>query len=373
MSDGVYDVAIIGGGPAGCSLAAELARAGRRVILFEKEPMPRDKLCGEFLSTEVAGICMRLGVHDRILGSGAQPIREARCSAPHGIELNVQLPGTAYGLSRRSFDQILFTHAADSGGDVRDGTSVASIKGSLDQKFELNAEHTRYAARLVVGAYGRRATLDRKLERPSLHAGRPFVGFKAHYTGALPEQQIEVHTFNGGYCGLLVAEDNQINVCWIAHQRHLKEAGGSPESLVDRMGEWNVRLGCRLADLVRVEPFQAVSRLDFRPKELFAQDVLLIGDAAGMIAPLCGDGIGMAMQSAVIAAPLIEDFLDGRSTGPRLKRRYERAWRREFRTRMRVGRLLQTFFVRPQLLEPGLRLAEAFPQMAQRFVALTRG
>lgn len=373
MSRGAYDVAIIGGGPAGSSLAAELARAGRRVILFEKEPMPRDKLCGEFLSTEVAGICTRLGVHDRMLGSGAQPIRQVRCSAPDGIELNVQLPGTAYGLSRRAFDQILFTHAADSGADVRDGTSVAAIKGALEHGFELDADQTRYAARLVVGAYGRRATLDRKLERPSLRTGRPLVAFKAHHNGALSEHQVELHTFDGGYCGLLVAEDKLTNVCWIAHERHLKEAGGSPESLVDRIAAWNSRLGRRMADLARVEPFQAVSRLDFRRKELFAQDVLLIGDAAGMIAPLCGDGIGMALQSALLAAPLIEEFLDGRSTAPRLKRRYELAWRREFRTRMHVGRLLQNFFVRPQLLGPGLRLAAAFPQVAQRFVTLTRG
>lgn len=369
-----YDVAIVGGGPAGSTLAIRLASEGRRVLLLEKASMPRDKLCGEFLSTEVSEMCRTLGVLDRMTSAGARPITRAICSVPDGPSLEFDLPGTALGLSRLTFDHILIEHARDAGADVRDATAADSIEGSLASGFCVATRSgDSFEARVVVGAYGRRTALDRKLGRPSMAVRTPFVAFKAHYSGSLPPGRVEVHTFEGGYCGLLGEERGLVNVCWITHRDRLDEAGGSPEALIQRMRHRNARLAARLDGLDAIQPFLAVSQLDFRPKGVFAGDVLLVGDAAGMIAPLCGDGMAMAMRSGLIAAPMIFDYLDGAKTAADLHARYRRGWSREFRTRMVVGRGLQSLFVRPVLLRPGLRLARLIPGLANLFVSATRG
>lgn len=374
MGSAAYDVAIVGAGPAGSTLAIELAQRSCSVLLLEKAVMPRDKLCGEFLSTEVGGICSRLGVLDRMMSAGAQTVSKVRCSTPRGAALEFQLPGAALGLSRRVFDMLLFSRASELGAEAIDGSSVSDIDGSLADGFQLHTNSGRtYGARVVVGAYGRRTALDRKLNRPSLSARSPYVAFKAHYEGEIPPGQVEVYTFDGGYCGLLLEEDDRVNVCWITHQDRLKEAGGSPDALVGRMAASSAPLGERLRGLERTEPFLAVSQIHFRRKQLFANDVCFIGDAAGMIAPLCGDGMGMAIESALLAAPHIEEFLNKAISPAELHRRYSRAWTREFAVRMATGRLLQSLFVRPILLRPGLRLAGYFPAIAHRLVSVTRG
>ena len=109
------DVAIAGGGPAGSALAIHLARAGRRVMLFERDRFPRDKLCGEFLSPEARALLLELGCLDEVLASGAVPIRRARFTSVRGRILEFPLPGEGLGISRAALDGILFRQAAASG------------------------------------------------------------------------------------------------------------------------------------------------------------------------------------------------------------------------------------------------------------------
>lgn len=372
MSRAEYDVAIVGAGPAGASLAILLADAGCRVLLLEKEQMPRDKLCGEFLSTEVEALSSALGVRDRLHAVGANPISTAVCTTPDA-ELSLPLPGKALGVSRRALDHLLFERARSAGAQCCDGVSVTSVTGSMANGFRIGTSQATERARFVVGAYGRRTSLDRKLERGSLAMRSPFVAFKARFEGPFERDTIELHCFRQGYCGMLVEEEGRVNVCWITHADHLKAAGGEPERLLSMMRAWNSRLNERLSDLLPLGPFLAVSQLSFRRKELFANEVLMIGDAAGMIAPLCGDGMGMAMRSAQIAAPMIHAFLDGRLREDALRRAYVGAWSKEFRRRMVLGRILQQLCMRPRLLTPALRLANAVPTLAQVVVAGTRG
>lgn len=367
-----FDVAIIGAGPAGSSLAILLARHGRRVLLLEKESMPRDKLCGEFLSTEVEGICADLGVRNQLTVVGANPISRAICTSPD-IELSVELPGTAHGVSRLAFDRLLFDRAAEAGALCRDGVAAQTIGGSLRSGFRIDTTNGSYSARAVVGAYGRRTSLDRKLERPSIAMRSPYVAFKAHFRGSFERTAIELHCFERGYCGMLSAEEGQINVCWIVHESCLRRAGGNPQELLAQMRMWSPRLDERMAGFTQLQPFLAVSQLSFRRKELFADDVLMIGDAAGMIAPLCGDGMGMAMRSAQIAAPLLEAFVQGQFGSAAVKHEYSRAWKKEFKRRMLVGRTLQRLCMRPTLLTPALRLAKINPHLARFVVKATRG
>ena len=163
----VADVIVIGGGLAGTSTAIHLARAGRKVLLFEKQRYPAHKLCGEFLSVEVAGLFDRLGVLEAVRAAGACTIETARVTTTGGASFEAPLPGRALGLSRYRLDHLLLGHARTAGVDARDGTPVRDVRGDLGAGFRVETDGAVFAAPLVVGAYGKRGTLDRPRRRAS--------------------------------------------------------------------------------------------------------------------------------------------------------------------------------------------------------------
>ncbi|MEX0822636.1 MAG: FAD-dependent oxidoreductase [Rhodothermales bacterium] len=368
-----HDVVIVGGGPAGSSAAAHLAREGHDVLLLEKASFPRQKLCGEFLSTEVAGLCSNLGVLNDMVEAGARRISTLELTGMDGPAFRCRLPGTAYALSRRSFDNLLFQHARRAGAHACDGESVRSIHGDLQQGFRVETDSRTVTATVVLGAYGRRSRLDRHLQRGFLERQTSFVGFKAPFSGPVREGTIELHTFDMGYCGLIGDECGTVNVCWLARADRLREAGGSPESMLGSVLSTNPHLRARFGELDRVGAFLAVGQLSFMPKSLFVSDVCMIGDAAGMIAPLCGDGMGMALRSGEMAASLVDAYLSGRCSAGAFKSAYRTRWTREFAMRMRIGRWLNGVLTRSTLSTWAVKAARRAPRVAGAVISATRG
>ena len=375
----IYDAIIVGGGLAGASLAAHLARRGRRVLLLEKRRLPADKLCGEFLSPEVAASLRRLGVLNAVRAAGAHPVTRARLTAASGASFESGLPGTALGFSRRHLDALLFENARRAGAAASDGTKVRAVEGRLGEGFSVEtAGGERFTGRLVFGAYGRRGLLDRKLARPFLEEEAPLVAFKAHYDGArlggALDGVIEVHTFLGGYCGLTRVETGAVNVCWIARTSSLKDAGGGPAAMVQEALAQNPALAARMEAMERLgNGFEATSQVSLRTKSCFAGGVCMVGDAAGMIAPLCGDGMAMALRTAELAAPPAEAFLSGRHSASAFQRAYERRWQSAFRTRLRLGRLAHRSGVHPALASAVVRAFRLAPPLGRWFIRKTRG
>lgn len=367
------EVVVVGGGPAGSSAAIRLAQRGLRVLLLEKATLPRDKLCGEFLSPEVARMCASLGVLEDMRQAGARPIHRVELTAPSGAAFSGRLPSGALSLSRRTLDHLLIKSARTAGAEVQEGEAVVDVSGSLDDGFRIETRERPVVARVVLGAYGRREMLDRRLSRPSLARRSSFVAFKARHAGALPEGMVELHAFKGGYCGLVGDETGTVNVCWLARVERLAEAGGSPEAMVEHVLFTNPHLHVRLAALTRCADYMAVGQLSTRPKETFASDVCMIGDAAGMIAPLCGDGIGMALRSAEIAAALVERYLHGRLSSDGFRTAYRRRWHREFALRMHLGRFLNAVLTHSAGSRIAVQLSAHAPSLAGAVITATRG
>lgn len=372
MSTPHYHAVVIGGGPAGSSAAIHLALSGRRVLLVEKAEMPRDTLCGEFLSPEVSAMCGRLGVLEAMQHRGARTVRRFHLTEPGGRVHHGQLPGAALCLSRQTFDHVLFERAAAVGAEAREGEAVLSVKGR-PEGFEVETRSGSVTAAVVLGAFGRRTLLDRRLQRPFLKRRSPFVGFKARCEGPYDDEGIELHTFEGGYCGLIADENDLVNVCWLAREDQLRSGGGSPEGMIDHVLTRNPHLQRRFELMTRVTDFMAVGQLTFREKALFASGVCMIGDAAGMIAPLCGDGIAMALRSAELVAPLVGRCAAGDISMETFRVRYTTAWRGEFSARMRLGRYLNAALIRPASCSLAVRLANIAPGAARKIVAATRG
>jgi len=373
----MYDALVIGGGLAGCSVALQLARDGHRVLLAEQATYPRHKLCGEFLSPEAQASFERLGVLEAVRRKGARPIRTARLTAPTGTATDHALPHAALGLSRYELDRLLFQTACRAGAEGRTGTRVTNVQGTLQGGFTASVDGETVEARLVLGAYGRRARLDRALERPFLEQQTPYVGFKAHYAGpaaAALENTIELHSAPGAYCGLSPVEGNRINVCWIGRTDALKDAGGSPEGMLNTTLRQNPAFDERLSGLTRVsDRFEAVSQVPLMPKSRFADDVCMIGDAAGMIAPLCGDGMAMALRTADLVSPLASDFLNGRHPAHAFRTSYETAWTDTFGQRMRLGRWIHAAAFRPGAAWTLVQSCRLLPPLAQWIIRSTRG
>ena len=378
----MYDAIIVGGGLAGASLATHLARGGQhRVLVLEKRRLPASKLCGEFLSPEVTSSLRRLGVLGDVREAGAQRIQHARITAPSGGQsFESALPAPALGFSRRRLDTLLFENARDAGADACDGVKVRAVAGSLHEGFSVETSSgDRFAGRLVFGAYGRRGVLDRTLERPFLQRDAPTVAFKAHYAAtrparALPPGAVEVHPFPGGYCGLATVETGRINACWIAQTSALKDAGGGPEAMVEESLSRNPALAKRMSAMERRgESFEATSQVTLRTKGCFAGGVCMVGDTAGMIAPLCGDGMAMALRSAELAASPAQAFLGGRHSAEAFRQRYRRAWRSAFRTRLALGRLAHRSGLRPAWASAMVRAFRWMPPLGRWFIRRTRG
>lgn len=372
-----YDALVIGGGLSGCSTALQLAREGHDVLLAEQSTYPRQKLCGEFLSPEAQSSFRRLDVLGDVHAAGAKTIDRTCLTASSGAKTSHALPDAALGFSRYRLDQLLFQRACTAGVEGRPGTRVTDVRGNLRDGFVATVGGDPVEARLVLGAHGRRSRLDRSLERPFLSETTPYVAFKAHYAGPAAadlENTIELHSSPGAYCGLSPVEENRINVCWIGRTDALKDAGGSPEGMLNTTLRQNPALDELLSGLTRVsDRFEAVSQVPLMPKSRFADGVCMIGDAAGMIAPLCGDGMAMALRTADLVSPLASDFLDGRHPAQTFRTNYETAWTDTFGQRMRLGRWIHEAAFRPGAAWTLVQSCRLLPPLAQWIIRSTRG
>lgn len=368
-----YDAIVVGAGLAGSSAAAHLAARGHTVLLLEKRSFPAHKLCGEFLSVEVQAILGRLGLSDAVRAAGAHPITHTRITAPGAGSFVHPLPGTALGISRYLLDDLLCRRAGQLGAEVHLREPVRAIRGGLASGFTVDTDQGQYTTRVIIGAYGKRSTLDRKLGRLSHRNQSPLVAFKAHFSGPGPGEAVELHAFPDGYCGLSQVENELVNACWITSTRMLRRYG-SPEQMIAHCFPANPHLDSRFRSLHRVsERFLAVSQISFAAKGTFDADVCMVGDTAGMIAPLCGDGMAMAMRSAEMAAGLASAYLSGGSTPEQFRRRYARAWRSEFSSRMRLGRIAQAGFSNTTVARCAVQTFHLLPAAATWLVHNTRG
>ena len=392
-ADRSFDVAIVGAGPAGSAAAVSLSRAGYSVCLIDRSTFPRHKLCGEFLSSESIPLLRRLSVLDGISKSGGVSIGRLLLTTASGKKVAVDLPEEALGISRFVLDDALVRCAEDAGATILTRHEVDSIGGCVDDGFVLSARPVDaaattmdagigIAASIVIGAWGRRSKLDRVL-RPEVLQTSEWVAFKGHYTGVDIGNHIEMHAFPGGYCGMSHVEGGVLNACWILRTQTLRDAvdvkpghglDASAFQGVERAFLPNRALVCRFAEMSPVfdRPL-SVSQLRFDALAPCTGEILLVGDAAGMIAPICGDGMSMALMSGIHVARRLGEWFAGATAMPEIRRTYAAAWRQGFRRRMQIGRFAHRLLTSPRLANVATQFARATPSLLNKAITATRG
>jgi flavin-dependent dehydrogenase len=340
-----FDVAIVGAGPGGSTLAALLASRGVSVALIDRDTFPRDKLCGEFLSYDALPIVNLLGVD---LGD-APKIDRCRVVARHAT-YEFDLPYAARGVSRTTFDDLLVRAA------VRNGaTAVTATATALDANQVITDRET-IRAKVVAGAWGRWGRFDTQLGRAFVRdrAHRNF-GFKRHYHGETTNV-IELHSFRRGYLGVSSVDGGLVNICGLVHASRLAHHKGRWESFIDTIRLEEPTLESLYARHVPAqEQFLSSDPVIFRARSAVEAGVFMLGDASGVIDPLTGNGMAMALQSALLAAPLILRIIQTPSTRDAIEREYVACHRAMFASRIRWSRGVARLLSNPTLVDTAIR------------------
>ncbi|TYZ12745.1 FAD-dependent oxidoreductase [Hymenobacter lutimineralis] len=364
---------IIGGGLAGLAAALDLAARGVSVTLVERKQYPFHRVCGEYISNEVLPYLERLGAGPAVL----QPARISRLlvSSPAGRVVQAPLDLGGFGISRYQLDYHLYQLALARGVRVETGATVTEV--TFDDRANAHcitlADGRQLKARVVLGAYGKRANLDRQFHRPFFQQRSPYLAVKYHLRYDFPRDLIALHNFADGYAGLSAIEDGKYCFCYLTTRRNLRQQGTIP-ALEERVLARNPFLAKVLgeAEFLYPQP-EVINEISFAPKAPIEDHVLMCGDAAGLITPLCGNGMAMALHGAALAAGHIAAFLAGKVDRPALESRYQHAWRRQFGPRLQVGRAVQRLFGRPVLSEIAIGGLRYWPAAVRLLMKGTHG
>ncbi len=282
------DVAIVGASVAGSALAIELGASGLRAVVFDKARFPRPKACGEGLLPHGVEALRALGLPEP---PGAA-VAGLRYRAPSGASADVRFDEAGLGpgrvVRRETFDAWLLGHARRTANvEVREGEGVEAVDARPDHVV-VNDVRARY----VVGADGMRSLFHRGGAFTRTHPRRERVGYATHVRGAEVGDFVEIHLAPGGeaYVGPAIDGESVLAV--------LVDKGVALDEFVARVPA--------LARMERVGPVLGASPLGSRVRPLVEGRALLVGDAAGSPDPVTGEGMALALQTALVAAEAIQ-------------------------------------------------------------------
>ena len=365
-----YDVAIIGGGLAGLTSALHLSKCNKRVLLIEKNEYPKHKVCGEYISNEVLPYLNSLGIDP--VKEGAKEIDQLELSTVKSKTIRGELPLGGFGMSRYFLDELLAKKALENNVVIHQDT-VEKISFEDHHFFIYTKKNQMYTGRVAIGAFGKRSNLDVQMNRKFIQRKSPYLAVKTHVKGVFPDNLVALHNFKGGYCGVSKVETNAINVCYIVNFSSFKKYKN-----IEDFQKQVVLKNDHLRKIVThtspiFEKPLTISQISFKTKKPVEDHILMCGDTAGMIHPLCGNGMGMAIRSAQIASLEILKFLNGKISRHQLENNYLRNWNKEFKIRLRAGHLIAWLFRNQRISEMLLTVLKWIPSLLPKIIRLTHG
>ena len=355
----MFDLIVVGGGPAGSAAAITAVRGGARVLLLERGRLPRHKVCGEFVSAESLELLGSLlhGQHLTVLNDAVRISRTRLYVDGRMIRAVVDPP--AASIARCDLDAALWGSAQLAGVDARQQVTVREIKGR--GPFRICSSDGEFESRAVINASGRWSILN----GTTAVAEQKWVGLKAHFAESSPEASVDLYFFDGGYCGVQPVARGRVNACAMVRAdvaSTLDEVFEQHGALRKRSRSWKL-----LIDPVSTSP------LIFREPQPEREGILLAGDAAGFVDPFAGDGISLALRSGAMAAKCLTPFFAGETSLGQAIQQYRSAYQRSLLPVFRASSQLRRLLTLPRpARRPLLFVLEKSPQIAEYLVRRTR-
>lgn len=368
----MVDVSIIGGGLSGLINAILLKKAGISVTLFEEKRYPFHRVCGEYISNEVIPFLQK----NNIFPSELIPvsIRQFQLTSPSGKSLEMELDLGGFGLSRYAYDNWLASKALELGVTIIH-ERITSCHFHKDHFHLQTKSETDYKSRITIGAFGKRSLLDKRLDRKFMSERSPYVGVKYHIkTNEANEDAVALHNFKDGYCGINRIENDTFNLCYLTHRNNFKRYSDIPS-----MEENVLMANPYLKQIFNHSEFlfekpEVINEISFEKKEPVFDHILMSGDSAGMITPLCGNGMAMAIHSAKILSELvIKHYTSNPFNRIQLEKDYIKAWNDQFAKRLLAGRKIQSLFGATKVSEWAVSAGKAFTPFAKFLMKQTHG
>jgi flavin-dependent dehydrogenase len=366
------DVVIIGGGLAGLVNAIQLADAGLDVLVIEKRNYPFHRVCGEYISNEALPFLKSIGADLATLNPAK--INRLLITSPSGIRLESPLQMGGIGISRYTLDHFLYKLAESKGVEFRLNTHVTDAKYS-DGRFRIFlSEGHLIESKLAIGSFGKRSNLDRQLDRNFFYKRSPYVAVKYHIKAELPRELISLHNFNGGYCGISRIEEDKYCMCYMVVRDHLKKHGNINEMQSQVLFKNPFIKNVFQNSIFLYDKPEVINEISFQRKTAVENHILMSGDSAGMITPLCGNGMSMAIHSAkILSSVIINHYKKDNSNLETIEKDYCNQWHSTFGNRLKVGRFIQTLFIKEYLSDLSLNVLKNSSGLTNWLVGQTHG
>lgn len=354
---------IVGGGPAGATLALQFARMGIPHLLVERTRETPDALCGGFLSWHMLAMLERLGIEGETLNPAT--VTRVRL-VTRDVVAEAPLPSPARAVSRQRLDTLLLAAADLAGAAIERGVGVRAV---TDGVARLN-DGACIGAEALFLASGKHDT--RGLARPADARGDdPTLGLRVRLAPGrvldrLVGDAIELHLVDGGYAGLVRQEDGSGNLCMAVRRSRLQVAG-TPELLLDALGAELPALGERLALRAADGGIDAVANVPYGWRATSTTPgIFRLGDQAGVIPSLAGEGMAIAVASALAAADAY------RADGPGAALSFQRAFAQRLRRPIGIAAAAWHAGEQPWMRGLGVRLARLSPAVLPLLARATR-
>ncbi len=355
-----YDVVIVGGGPGGSAAGAALAGRGVGTLIVDKAVFPREKICGDGVSPEAVDLCRRLGLSLEKLMAGRRPERRIRLTGPSGASFTAEYPrdpcafldsySADFGVvaPRAQFDKLLLDHARSMGCAVLEGATFLDLvregKKLAGVRIRRDGLEEEIGARLVIGADGAHSRVARVLGLAG-GGGRAWAASRRVEGVRCEPDLMQIHfprSLRPGYGWIFPCGEGRANVGVYLPERALARKGASVHDCYHEFIESYEPARRQLADHRPLEKLRGEMlplSCGRRPRAA-ADGCLLVGDAAALVDPLTGEGIGQAMESGLLAAEYAEHALSFEAIGADLLAGYDKKLRRRFARRTRASRFI---------------------------------
>jgi geranylgeranyl reductase family protein len=383
-----FDLVIVGAGPAGCTTALNLAGSGLKVALVDKAVLPADKICGDALSGTVLKVLKRLpgNCFDEFLklepknpswGIRFVAPSQELLDVPFILEKKTETTPPGYLCKRKLFDGFLQQKVRDLNSfSVIDNFRVEQIIRE-NENFVIKGEKEDLKCRLIVGADGFPSTVGRILAKHSLNYRKYYLGVRTYFTGITdfhPEQFIELHFLEEllpGYLWIFPLADSLANVGLGMSYEKMQATPGSLSALLKQIISSHPVLSKRFAKAEMKGNIEA-HKLPLGPdtKEISGNGFLLAGDAASLVDPFSGEGIGNAMVSGEIAAGIIKEAFSSNDISEKFLKQYDDRINDKLGRELRTSRKIQELCTYPSLFNLVVKKANRNKELREMFTRM---